>query len=116
MKHNLCDDNQNRSLSWAEGYGNFFGPAVDNFMYGVPGGTGDSNYNRPVSFSRSMETAGCGAVEGDDNEWNVATMLWDIWDTNNDDFDVASNSQSTIHARISACDDATFNDRSSTSP
>lgn len=111
--HSFCQDNQDRGLSWAEGWGDFAGPLVDRMMPSLgAGATGDSNYNRPYngnSFSWSMESTAC-AGSGDDDEWNVAAAMWDLWDTTSDGQDLSSASASSIYERVNSCNDFSYHD------
>lgn len=109
--HSLCGDGQNIGLSWTEGYGDFFGPRVNNEV-SANGANGDVLYSRPwdgSSFSINMETNDCG-VSGFDNEMNVAQALWDLRDSVNDGFDTSSDTNALIHNVIEACDDSSYSD------
>lgn len=109
--HSLCADNQNRGLSWTEGFANFFGPRANNEV-SHNGANGDVLYSRPwngASFSLSMESNDCG-VSGDDNEMNVAQSLWDLRDSGSDGFDTSSDTNVLIANVIEACDDSNYND------
>lgn len=109
--HNLCDDNQNRGLSWTEGWGNFYGPRAFNEVV-APSSDNNRNYDRPwdgSSFSIDMETGTCN-LSGDDNEMHVAFSLWDIRDTEVDGVDTMSASNQFIGSVVGACNDANFRD------
>ena len=106
-QHFLCGDNQDRGLSWTEGFANFFGPRANNEIVDAA----DISYSRPwdgSSFTINMETASfcASTVQGDDNEMRVAWSLWDLTDNANDGaLDIGiSYSAATIFSAINDCD------------
>lgn len=115
--HNLCDDGQNRGLSWTEGFGNFFAPRVGLEVI-APSADNNGNYDRPwdgSGFSLDMETNFCqdasnNPITGDDNEMQVAFSLWDLRDAAVDGVDTGSATGPSIAGVISACDDDNFRD------
>ena len=83
--HYLCEDDQDRGLSWTEGFADFFGPRANQ----VIADPSDTAYDRPWDgslFSFDLEAAShCGdALLGDDSEMNVAWALWDLFDAADD--------------------------------
>jgi len=109
--HTLCADNQNRGLSWSEGWADFFGPRMNNEV-NEPGANGDALYNRPWDgsiFSEGMESDPCG-VTGDDQEMNVARALWDVRDSSHDGVDESSDTLASIFDVVNNCNDATYQD------
>jgi len=110
--HSFCDDNQNRGLSWTEGFANFFGASTDQ-QIARPGTTGDGLYSRPwngAQFSFDPETAFCSGVAGDDSELNVLRSMWDLRDAANDGWDLSTASIVTVLNEMRDCDDANYRD------
>lgn len=109
--HVFCGDNQHLGLAWTEGFGDWYGPAVDRWV-SAPGATGDIFYNRPwdgSSINIDMESGTC-AAQGQDNELNIARTLWDMWDGATDGLDIVSGQGPAILAAVAACDDNLFRD------
>lgn len=76
--HSLCDDNQATNLAFGEGWANFFAAYVH---ARTRGGTTYSG--------NDIENSHCTA-SGYDNEWNVATALWDLYDAHADGRDLST--------------------------
>ncbi len=109
--HYLCEDNQNRGLSWTEGFADFFGPRANHDIVDST----DVFYTRPWDgslFSIDMESADrCpSSVQGDDHEMRVAWSLWDLADSTDDgSLDQGiGHSASTILDAINDCNQSTY--------
>ncbi len=111
--HTLCEDNQDRGLSWTEGFADFFGPRANNEIVDAT----DVFYSCPwdgSSFTINMETASVcpSSVQGDDDEMRVAFSLWDLADNANDGaLDIGiSYSAATIFGAINDCNQNNYRD------
>lgn len=100
--HSICGE-YNEDLMWSEGWGNYFGATVDHYQAGTPGATGDRNYR-----SMSIEDGRCSGVYGQDNEWNVATTLWDLTDYDDDGLDLFDHSVAKMFDAFEDCNDETL--------
>jgi len=109
--HSFCEDNQNRGLSWTEGFADFFGPRVQTEIVDPT----DVSYSRPWDgsiFAINMESRACaGGVLGDDDEMHVAWSLWDLRDGENDGTDQdVSQSVATLMSAIDGCNQSNYRD------
>ncbi len=92
LAHSRCENNQNLEIAWNEGWANYYGTRIS-YILNEPGADQDVRFDfSPFDNGWSIESRSCPSyVEGYDDEWNVATALWDIQDSASteswDDFD-----------------------------
>ena len=111
--HFACEDGQHRGLSWTEGFADFFGPRANQAVVDPQ----DHFYTRPWDgslFSFDLEsTQICpSTITGDDNEFRVASALWDLVDDVDDGpWDIGiRHPPDVLLGAITGCDQSTYRD------
>ncbi|MFQ5920054.1 MAG: hypothetical protein ACE5I4_08455, partial [Thermoplasmata archaeon] len=111
--HFACGDGQDRGLSWTEGFADFFGPRANQAVVDPQ----DRFYSRPWDgslfvFDLESEQICPADVRGDDNEFRVATALWDLADDVDDGaWDVGiRHAPDVLFGAVTGCDQSTYRD------
>lgn len=101
--HDICDDGQDRGLSWAEGFATAWALIVFN----------DPVYTWPDGSTANHETGTvCSATSThhDHNEYRVAGALWDLFDAGTETYDLFTLGANEIWETLKAYNDGDYQD------
>lgn len=85
--HHSDDTNQDPRLSWSEGWANFFSSLVRRSPFYIDYGLTGTLIINCETFYYSGNINVIDLLKGQDCELNVASILWDIYDSHNEDAD-----------------------------